>query len=767
MEPIVKRPVGRPRKTPQAAPAPAKPRGTGLRRAANRAMMAALPAKSYAFPVKPPELMPGVAPAGVAAPVMSMDANPYTFAAQQFPGGGFPGFAYLSQLATRAEFRQMASALATELTREWLEFTSKQDDDTDSAEKIKLIEAEFKRLNVRAAIQTGAEHDCYFGRAQIFLEIAGVDRSTPLILDPRTIKKGSFTRIVPVEAVWTTPAGYNALDPVAPDFYKPSKWFMLGQEVHASRLMTVVSRPLPDILKPAFNFAGMSLSQLAEPYVDNWLRTRQSVSDLLNNFSITALATSMDQVLQGEDDGADLMSRAELFTATRSNKGLMLLDKEREELVQVNTPLSGLHELQAQSQEQMCSVSRMPAIVLTGISPSGLNASSDGEIRIFYDWVAAQQEAHWREPLEVILKAVQLSLFGEIDPDIGFTFTPLYQMTPKEESEIRLSDSQADCAYIAAGVVDPSEVRERLARDPNSGYQSLDTSVELVNPNVAPADGETDPAQDAQFEENKHPRADNGQFGSGGGSAATGSRAVKIGTGSSGDVFRDGNTVTKSATGNEGKVYAALQGVPGVAAGKETGGKITLPFYKNVISVDTLDPKQRAGVAGLVKKNAERIIAAVGALSAAGFSYNDPLQFGLGEGNKMDLLDFSAAQHDAENATSDNLTQLSGFFRTFGQPRIADAISKTSDHFGMQTLEADSRLVDDDDAKLYADMDAKLKGPAKFAYYTLNAREVGLSGIAQTPYDGSQKVILSARPLTDSELQEWEITPVIHSGGAK
>ena len=539
MEPIAKRPVGRPRKTPQVD-APAKPRGDGLRRAANRAKSVGTKAAPYAFPVKPPELMPGVAPAGVAAPVMSMDANPYTFAAQQFPGGGFPGFAYLSQLATRAEFRQMASALATELTREWLEFTSKQDDDTDSAEKIKLIEAEFKRLNVRAAIQTGAEHDCYFGRAQIFLEITGADRSTPLILDPRTVAKGSFTRIVPVEAVWTTPAGYNALDPVAPDFYKPSKWFMLGQEVHASRLMTVVTRPLPDILKPAFNFAGMSLSQLAEPYVDNWLRTRQSVSDLLNNFSITALATSMDQVLQGEDDGADLMSRAELFTATRSNKGLMLLDKEREELVQVNTPLSGLHELQAQSQEQMCSVSRMPAIVLTGISPSGLNASSDGEIRIFYDWIAAQQEAHWREPLEVILKAVQLSLFGEIDPDIGFTFTPLYQMTPAEESDIRAKDGVTDCAYVAAGILDPSEVRDRLAKDPNSGYMGLDADMVMVPP-VQPGEGEDDPgkaglvepaakvgaggtAQDAEFEENKHPRADNGQFGSGGGGGAPGKK---------------------------------------------------------------------------------------------------------------------------------------------------------------------------------------------------------------------------------------------------
>lgn len=464
----------------------------GVRRAAERAKAGGVAAKTYDYPIKPPTLAPGVVPAGVTAPVLAMDANPYAFAAETFPGGGFPGFAYLSQLATRAEFRAFASTLSTELTREWLEFTSKQDDDVDNAEKIKAIEEEFKRLNVRGVIQKAAENDSYFGRAQIFLEIDGADRKTPLILDPRTVKKGSLSRIAPVEAIWTTPAGYNALDPAAPDFYKPSSWFMLGQEVHASRLMTVVTRPLPDILKPAFNFAGMSLSQLAEPYVDNWLRTRQSVSDLLNNFSITALATAMDQVLQGDDDGSDLFARAELFTATRSNKGLMLLDKDREELVQINTPLSGLHELQAQSQEHMCSVSRMPAIVLTGISPSGLNASSDGEIRIFYDWIAAQQEAFWREPLEVILTVVQLSLFGEIDPDIGIAFKPLYQMTPKEESDIRAQDATADCAYVAAGIIDPSEVRGRLAKDPASGYQGLDTTVEIVPP--APPPDETDPA---------------------------------------------------------------------------------------------------------------------------------------------------------------------------------------------------------------------------------------------------------------------------------
>lgn len=536
-----------------------QPNPTGSKAALEKLRGQGVPLASYVRPITPPKIPVGVVPEGRTAPVMAMDYNSYGFASELYLGGGFPGYAYLSQLSTRAEYRAFASTMSTELTREWIEITSKQDDDENAKEKIKLIEAEIERLKLRQVFQTAAEHDCYFGRAQLFIDIRGQKKNKPLILDPRTVPQGSLEAVRAVEAIWTTPSVYNANDPSAVNFYRPSNWYMLGTEVHGSRLLTVVTRPLPDILKPAYNFGGMSLSQLAEPYVDNWLRTRQSVSDLINNFSITALATSMDQVLQGTDDGAGVFARAELFTLTRSNKGLMLLDKNNEELVQVNTPLSGLHELQAQSQEHMCSVSRIPAMVLTGISPSGLNASSDGEIRVFYDWIAAQQEAYWRAPLDVILKVIQLSLFGEIDEDIGFSFVPLFQMDPEQESKIRLSDAQAGQIYIQGGVIDPSEERERLARDPVSGYAGLDTSIEIVPPAPDPADNPfgNDPTQpdntddtqqedkpdpfkpaqdsggilaamrrffrmafDAEFVEADHPRAANGQFGSGGGKSS-------------------------------------------------------------------------------------------------------------------------------------------------------------------------------------------------------------------------------------------------------
>lgn len=479
----------------ESIPSPApKERNLGLASAANKAKAPA----AQRFPITAPTHAKGVLPAGVTKSPVAIAMDSW---ADQFPGSlitwdvaGFPGYPYLSMLATRAEYRAMASALSTELTREWIEVNSSETAGEATKTKVTELTKAIEDMGLQQVIQRAAEHDAYFGRAQILITLKGHENKldTPLIIAPQTITKSESKDpwkdigVIPVEAIWTTPAGYNALDPAAKDFYKPPIWYMLGQKVHSSRLMTIITRPLPDMLKPAFNFGGMSLSQLAEPYVNNWLRTRQSVADLINNFSIISLATSMEQVLQGGEgpdaDGTNLLARADLFTAARSNRGLMLVDKEREELQQIAVPLGSLDNLQAQAQEHMCSVSRMPSIVLTGIEPTGLNTSSEGTMRAWYDWIAAQQEAYWWSPVDKVVKILQLLMYGEIDPDITFTFVPLFQMTGKELAEIRKTNADTATAYVAIGAVDNMEVRENIARDPESGYQGLDLSKEITPP---------------------------------------------------------------------------------------------------------------------------------------------------------------------------------------------------------------------------------------------------------------------------------------------
>ncbi|CAK8736326.1 hypothetical protein SODG_000038 [Sodalis praecaptivus] len=302
--------------------------------------------------------------------------------------------------------------------------------------------------------------------------------------------------------MWTYPGMYNADNPLSDDFYQPTEWYVMGKTVHASRLLNFVSRPVPDMLKAAYNFGGLSLTQMAEPYVNNWLRTRDSVGDTLHTFSLSGIKTKLGTALQGKCDPGYLL-RAELFNQTRDNRGLLILDKQEEDFFQVNTPLSGLDTLQAQAQEHMFFVSGIPSVKFAGLSPTGLNASSEGEIRVFYDTISALQEKLFRKPLKRVLDIIQLSEFGDIDPDITFEFEPLHELTREQLATLRKTEAETDQIYAGVGAVTNNEVREKLAADPDSPYSRLDLRGDIdIDDDEALFD------DDKEEQERKAPEAD-------------------------------------------------------------------------------------------------------------------------------------------------------------------------------------------------------------------------------------------------------------------
>lgn len=109
-------------------------------------------------------------------------------------------------------------------------------------------------------------------------------------------------------------------------------------------------------------------------------------------------------------------------------------------------------------------------------SGSGLNASSEGEIRVFYDAIISYCERVCRPCLETLLDVIQLSLFGDIDQEMTFEFLPLWEMSDKDKADIRKSDAEADGTYIDRGVVSPEETRQRLQDDETSLYHGVDLS---------------------------------------------------------------------------------------------------------------------------------------------------------------------------------------------------------------------------------------------------------------------------------------------------
>lgn len=413
-------------------------------------------------------------------------------------GVAFLGYPFLAQLALRPEYRRISEIIAKEMTRKWGRVTY-AGEDAAARVKVPKIEAEIRRLKIKSAFRKAAEVDGYMGRAHLYFDLGKQTEEEMRhsignadALTRTKVPKDSFRGARVIEPMWVYPAQYNSTDPLGDDYYRPEHWYVQGRTVHATRVMPMVSREVSDILKPAFAFGGLSLSQMAKPYIDNWLRDKQSISDLLHSFTVFELATDLSEVLQDDDDVEDLSSvdsvikRMELFAKGRDNRGVFLRDKNTEEFGNVSAPLSTLDALQAQSQEHIASVVGIPLIKLLGITPSGLNASTDNELRCFYDWIEAQQEAFFSDPMQMVLTCIQLSLFGEVDPAISFKWSPLWTLTKKEEADVRKTEAETDQILIDAGSIDNIESRQRVAADPDTPYQ--------LNPDktIDPPDSEQD-----------------------------------------------------------------------------------------------------------------------------------------------------------------------------------------------------------------------------------------------------------------------------------
>ncbi len=415
-----------------------------------------------------------------------------------FEGMEFMGYPYLSGLMQRTEYRRAAERLATEMTRKWIKLVSTGDE--DKTEKIKQLDDYLKELKLQECAQKVALLDNAFGRAHLYIDTGDTDDLQELKkpigdgrnkISQRKIGKGSLQRLKVVEPTWCYPARYNATNPLRPDWFKPETWFCMGNEVHHSRLLPFVGREIPDLLKPAYGFGGLSLTQMLKPYVDNWLDTRQSIARLISRFSTSGIKTDMQAQLSPDPGGGgssseDFFKRMDLFVTMARNEGLMVIDKNGEEFFQHNVPLGTLDQLQAQSQEQLCSASGIPVVVLLGLTPHGLNASSEGEIRAFEDWVAAYQKHFYGDKLQRVIDFAMISLWGAVDPDIRYEWVPLHTLDEKGIADVQKTKADTDAIYLDRGTLDPLEVRRKIAADPDSGYNGIDVE-DVPEP---PDDGE-------------------------------------------------------------------------------------------------------------------------------------------------------------------------------------------------------------------------------------------------------------------------------------
>lgn len=432
----------------------------------------------------------------------------------------FLGYAYLSGLQQNGFIRAGVEGLADDMTSKFIELIRFSDTDDNDDDKISKINKFLNAFQIKELFNKAAALNGYFGGCLIFIDTGDEDLLSAL--DEKSLNH-SIKNFVLVEPINTYPGRFNSSNPLAPNYFVPETWFVLGQEVHASRLLYLAADEVSMLLKPAYNFFGIAPAQIAADSVSHFIKDREAVSRLLHKYSLLVLKTDMGSVLYNGNP-EELYDRIKVLADFRDNNSVFVIDKEDEDIVTVTTSIAGITDIVRLSLELMPIMFRQPLTKFLGISPGGMNATGESDENNWNEYVLSQCEKQLRKPVKRLLELIQYDLFGEVDEKIDFIFR--VQSSNDEVKEINNNKIKAD-TYVqltTAGIISPEEARKALAEDEKSGFNSID--VDAV-PEVSETGNEDlfsdigldwDPfAYDKKdFDESKVHRKANGQFGSGG-----------------------------------------------------------------------------------------------------------------------------------------------------------------------------------------------------------------------------------------------------------
>lgn len=295
--------------------------------------------------------------------------------------------------------------------------------------------------------------------------------------NPDGIMPGTYRGIVQVDPYWCIPQMDSAAasDPTSPNFYEPTWWIINGQKFHRSHLCIFRNCEVPDMLKPLYQYGGISVPQKIMERVYAAERTANEGPQLAMTKRMTVWNTDVAMFLANEEKALQHMAN---WTAFRDNYGIKLIDSE-DEVSQYDTALSDLDETIMTQYQLVAAASNVPATKLLGTTPKGFNSSGDYE------------ESSYHEELETI-QSNDLTAFVErhhmmiarsiIEPEnnlapgslrVKIDWAPVDSPTAKEYAEINKINAETDNALVTAGAIDGMDVRARIKSDPNSGYTGI------------------------------------------------------------------------------------------------------------------------------------------------------------------------------------------------------------------------------------------------------------------------------------------------------
>jgi phage-related protein (TIGR01555 family) len=242
------------------------------------------------------------------------------------------------------------------------------------------------------------------------------------------------------------------------DFYD-----FYGKKIHKSRVLTIVGKRAPFIIRAQLSDWGMSEIERVLEDFNGYLRGKNVVYELMDEAKVDVYKFKGFKAQLLSANGTQItQNRVQQMNQLKNYNSALLMDLE-DDYQQKQITFTGLAEMLAENRIGIASALRMPLSKIFGIASTGFSSGED-DIENYN----AMVESEVRQPMKRILrKVLELrirALFGD-DMDFDFEFKPLRILSAKDEEDIKRSKSERLLSLYDRMLVTSKEVGEAAQQD--------------------------------------------------------------------------------------------------------------------------------------------------------------------------------------------------------------------------------------------------------------------------------------------------------------
>lgn len=288
------------------------------------------------------------------------------------------------------------------------------------------------------------------------------------------VTPGSYRGIAQVDPYWVTPeldAG-SLSSPDSLHFYQPTFYRIGTQRYHRSHLAIYIPHPVADLLKPSYQYGGVSVPQRIYERVYASERTANEAPQLAMTKRLTGLNVS-DAALANPEK---LAEKLEEWIAYRDNYGVKVLG-DGEVLSQFDTALGDLDTVIMSQYQLVAAIANVPATKLLGTVPKGFNSTGDYELETYRNELESIQSNDLTDFLErhhALVMRSEIAPRLKIEPvQTTIDWRPLDSPTAEQWATINKTKAETDVLLSQVGAIDGLDVRRRVAADKDSDHYGL------------------------------------------------------------------------------------------------------------------------------------------------------------------------------------------------------------------------------------------------------------------------------------------------------